>query len=233
MAIVAWPDVLRPTSFGYYHLDSDVSGGRSVGGGEQFIASPGPRWGASMALPIHYDEQVLAVRALRSKLQGRANPVVLPNFDGRRVSWPVEAGTGRVLTPRTASQLVGTYGLEGTAYAGAEIPPAAEINATVQTSVALRAVQMVINVAQGGPIKEGQQFGFAARLHEISEIVSLAGTVATVKFWPPLRNAAPAGTILEFTRPKCLMRCVNMGEELGALEMLRWADLNLQFVEYL
>ena len=29
------------------------------------------------------------------------------------------------------------------------------------------------------------------------------------------------------------MRCMNMSDQLGALEMLRFATLNLQFVEYL
>lgn len=233
MVNVAWPLALKPSSFGYKHLDSDVSGGRAVGGGEQFIVSPGPRWAASMTLPIWNDELVLAARALRSKLQGRANPAVLPNFDGRRLSWPIEAGTSRVLTPRVAHQLAGTYGLEGTPYAGPEIPTAAQINATM-AAAAVRATQVAITLTQGGPLKEGQQFGIASqRLYEISEIVSVVGAVTTVKIWPPLRVAATAGTVVQFTRAYCLMRCTNMSDELGALEMLRFATLNLQFVEYL
>src|SRR6187399_2824675 len=131
MVNVPWPVSLKPAEFGYFHLDQDISGGRAVGGGEQFIASPGPRWAAEMTLPIRTNDQVLAVRALRSKLQGRANPAVLPNFDGKRLSWPVEAGTGRVLTPRIAQQLEGTYGLDGTPYAGLDIPAAAQISATI------------------------------------------------------------------------------------------------------
>jgi hypothetical protein len=39
--------------------------------------------------------------------------------------------------------------------------------------------------------------------------------------------------VVQFTRAYCLMRCTNMGDELGALELLRFATLNLQFVEYL
>ena len=233
MANVAWPAALKPSDFGFFHMESDTSGGRSMGGGEQFIASPGPRWGASMTLPIRGDADVLTVRALRSKLQGRANPAILPNFDGRRLSLPIEAGTSRVLTPKVAHQLAGTYGLDGTPYAGPVIPAAAQINATM-AAAAVRATQVAITLTQGGALKEGQQFGIASqRLYEISEIVSVVGAVTTVKIWPPLRAAATAGTVVQFSRAWCLMRCMNMSDQLGALEMLRFATLNLQFVEYL
>jgi hypothetical protein len=233
MVNVGWPATLKPSDFGFYHMESDISGGRSMSGGEQFVGSPGPRWGASMTLPIRGDADVLTIRALRSKLQGRANPAVLPNFDGRRLSWPVEAATSRVLTPKVAHQLAGTYGLEGTPYAGPEIPTAAQINATM-AAAAVRATQVAITLTQGGPLKEGQQFGIASqRLYEISEIVSVVGAVTTAKIWPPLRAAATAGTVVQFTRAYCLMRCTNMSDELGALEALRYATLNLQFVEYL
>lgn len=242
MVNVVWPAALKPSEFGYRYIDADISGGRAVGGGEQFIISPGPRWSASMTLPIRSKEQVLAVRALRSQLQGRANPTLLPNFDGIRLSWPVEAATNRVITPRVAHQLAGTYGLDGTAYAGLTIPAAAQINATVQPGAAARATQLTIRVSQGGPILAGQQFGIASgaganRLYEIASVdlaVTGSGVVDyTVTFKPPLRAAASAGATVQFTRPVCLMRCINMGDELGALEVLRFANLNLQFVEYL
>jgi hypothetical protein len=233
MVNVAWPPSLKPSDFGYFHLESDTSGGRSMGGGEQFIASPGARWGATMTLPIRGDADVLTVRALRSKLQGRANPAILPNFDGRRLSWPIEAATGRVITPRVAHQLAGTYGLENTSYAGPVIPPAAQINATMEAA-AVRATQVAITVTQGGPLKEGQQFGIASqRLYEISAIVSVVGAETTAKIWPPLRAAATLGTAVQFTRAYCLMRCENLSDELRALESLRYATLNLSFVEYL
>jgi hypothetical protein len=215
-------------------MESDVSGGGAIGGSEQFVISPRPRWRATMTLPIRNNTQVLAVRALRSQLKGRANPAVLPNFDGRRLSWPVEAGTGRVMTPRIAHQLDGTYGLEGTAYAGPEIPAAAQIHATVQTSAAVGASQIAINMTQGGPILAGQQFGLSSqRLYEISEIVSVVGAVTTVNIWPPLRAAAAATQVVQFHRAWCLMRCENMSEQLQGLETLRFAELNLTFVEYL
>jgi hypothetical protein len=214
-------------------MDADVSGGASLGGAEQFVASAGSRWGASMTLPIFDNEGVLAMRALRSKLDGRANPVVLPNFDAQRQSWPIEAETGRVLTPRVAHWLDGTRGLDGTPYAGEEIPDRAQIAGTVTSTAALGATQVSITMTLGGPLKEGQQFGvFGLRIHEISEIVSVSGAVTVVQFRPRFRSVVAAGTAINFTRPRCLMRCLNLNDESRRLELMRFATLDLEFVEY-
>jgi hypothetical protein len=233
MVNVPWPVSLKPSDFGYSCRNYDISGGISVAGGEQFIASPGARWTASMELPIRSNADVLTIRALRSQLQGRANPTLLPNFDGLRVSWPVEAGTGRILTPKVAHQLAGTYGLEGTPYGGPAIPSAAQINATVQTAALLHATQIIINMTQGGPILAGQQFGIANRLYEIATVDLVAGANTTVTFKPPLRAAASVGAAVTFTRPVCLMRCVNLDEQTGKFAALRYATLSLEFVEYI
>ena len=233
MVNVAWPSKLQPQSFHTFFLDADVSGGVSLGGSEQIVASAGSRWGASMTLPIFDNEGVLAMRALRSKLDGRANPIVLPNFDGQRQSWPVEPLTGRVVTPRVAHWLDGTRGLDGTAYAGEDIPDRAEISGTVMTATAIGATQVSINMTQGGPLKEGQQFGvFGLRLHEIARILSVSGAVTTVEFRPRLRGAVAAGAPVQFTHPRCLMRCLNLNDESRRLELMRFATLDLEFVEY-
>lgn len=232
MASIAWPSVLKPSAFGFSYLDFDRSGGTGLGGGEQFVFSPGARWGASMRLPIRNKDQVLAVRALRSQLQGKANAAILPNFDGQRLSWPVEAATGRILTPRVAQYLEGTLGLDGTIYAPAAIPAAAQINATVQTTAAINATSIIISMTQGGPILAGQQFGIGQRLYEIATVDLVAGANTTVTFKPPLRAAATAGTAVLFTRPFCLMRCLNLDEQTKSLDLLRFAELDLDFVEY-
>jgi hypothetical protein len=234
MVNVAWPAKLQPQSFHNFHIDADTSGGGSLGGNEQFVASPGSRWGAEMSVPIFDKEGVLAMRALRSKLDGGANPIILPNFDGQRQSWPVEAETGRVLTPRVAHWLDGTRGLEGTAYAGADIPASAQISGTVTTTAALGATQVSLTMTQGGPLLAGQQFGvFNLRIHEISEIVSVVGAVTKVNFRPRFRSQVVAGTPIQFTRPKCLMWCRNLNDQAKLLELMRFTTLELEFVEYL
>jgi hypothetical protein len=174
------------------------------------------------------------MRALRSKLDGGANPIVLPNFDAQRQSWPVEPETGRVLTPRVAHWLDGTRGLAGTPYAGEEIPDRAQIAGTVTSTAALGATQVSITMTLGGPLKEGQQFGvFGLRIHEISEIVSVTGAVTKVNFRPRFRSVVAVGTAINFTRPRCLMWCRNLNDQARRLEFMRFTTLELEFVEYL
>lgn len=238
MTTFAWPDVLQPRDFGFYFLDADTSGGVALGGGEQVVFSPGPRWGAAMTVDIRNNDQVRAARGLRTNLRGRANPVALPNFDGQRLSWPIQVfggkSTGVVLHPGVTRDKT----LDGTAYEQPAIPTESEIVATLYADAALRATTADIHVTQGAAPKRGQQFGIGARLYEIGSVGPVAGPtppplVYTVTFWPPLRAAADEDDVVKFTRPTCLMRCMNLNEELRKLEMLRFATLNLEFVEYL
>jgi hypothetical protein len=198
---VDWPAVLKPQSFGYSLNNADISGGLAIGGGEQIVASAGPRWEADMSLGIWNNDQVRALRALSVLLMGRAVPVKLPNFDGQRLVW-------------------------------AE-PGESEILATLAANAALHATTVVVSVSQVLP---GQQFGIADRLYQIGTVT--AGAIVsgvrqhTLTFWPPLRAAATAGAVVQFTRPYCLMRCLNLNAEFRQLELLRFATLNLEFAEY-
>ena len=170
MVNVPWPAKLQPQSFHYFHIDADVSGGASLGGNEQFVASPGSRWGAVHELPIFDNEGVLAMRALRTQFEGGANPVILPNFDGQRQCWPVEPGTDRVLTPRVAHWLRRHTRPRRHGLCRRGHTDRAEITGTVTTAAALDATQIVITMTQGGPIKAGQQFGYSALvLYEIGK----------------------------------------------------------------
>lgn len=197
-----------------------------------------------MTLAIKNDDQVLALRALRSKLMGKANPVLLPNFDGRRLSWPVKEfnglPTGLVLTPKRTRNRA----LDGTIYEDPEIPDASEILAHVQEDANPRATTLVIHLTQGGFPVPGQQFGLDERLYEI---VSVADPISspggseyeiTLTIYPPLRDAAVGyvssggPTQVLFTRPVCQMRCMNLNDEFRKLDNLRFATLNLEFLEY-
>jgi hypothetical protein len=241
MTNVPWPADLKPSDFGYSYQSFDVSGGMTLAGNEQFVASPGPRWGASMVVPIRSYAHVLSVRTLRSQLQGRTNPVLLPNFDQVRVSWPVEAATGRILTPRVARRIDGTYALDNTSYAGPAIPTTAQIVAKVHPAALVRATQLTIRVSKGGPVLAGQQFGItsgggANRLYEIASVdtttVVGADTDYTITFKPPLRAAAADNATVSFTQPVCLMRCMNLDEQTRMFSGLRFATLSLEFMEY-
>jgi hypothetical protein len=197
MVNVPWPSEFTPTDGGYYQIESDTSGGQSIGGGEQFVVSPGARWGAKMTFHIWNSARLRAMRVLRSQLKGRANPVLLPNFD----------------------QL--------------NFPPGPIPAATFSAAFPIGATDVSVAVVAGsGGTPAGTQFGAASqRIYEIEESY-LVGAVRHLKIWPPLRRAVAIGNVLQFTNAVCLMRCMNMSEQLQALTDLRFTTLELEFEEY-
>jgi hypothetical protein len=78
----------------------------------------------------------------------------------------------------------------------------------------------------------GMFFSIDNRLYLIGT-VTYTGTVRTytVTFAPGLRVDAATGTSIEFSSPRCLMRLAedNIGDM--DLDMLRFADITLSFVE--
>lgn len=226
MTALAWPSVLKPQEV-LFHLESQSrSGGQSTSGIEQVVTSLAARWRASIRIAITNDAQILAARAFVSRLGGRVGTVLVPVFDARRASWPVDA-YGRALHPGFTRDKT----LDGTAYEDPAIPTESEIVAEASVGAAIRTSQVAINVVQGEPLLAGQYFGVGNYLHLITEIVSAVGTIQTVNFVPSLRVAVSAAAILTLTRPLCEMRLAadSVGEL--ALRNLRFGQLDLEFVE--
>lgn len=226
---IDWPAVLKPQSFGYFPIHFDISGGAAPDGTEQFVSSPGPSWGASMILLVRSNAELLALRALRMQTRGRAIPVNLPNFDGQRLSWPLHPQTGEARHPgRTRDRR-----LDGTPFENPEIPAESEIIAELSASAALRATTIGINITQGGALVPGQQFQLGASFCEIATIASVAGSITTVTFQPPLRASASAGDAIIFTTPTHPMRIMNLNEAFREVELLRFVPpLSLEFAEF-
>jgi hypothetical protein len=76
----------------------------------------------------------------------------------------------------------------------------------------------------------GIYFSIGSRLY-LMATVSKAGNVYTATFAPKLRITANVGSPIEFSQPKCLMRLAqdNIGQM--NLDMLKFADVSLSFVE--
>lgn len=223
----AWPELLKPVSFGFWPENASRSGGPALNGAEQTVASGAGRWRAAGTFRVRNDAQVRAARAFFAKVQGRAVEIRLPAFDGRRANWPIDA-QGRVLHPGATRRKA----LDGTVYEDPEIPPQSEIIATLNVGAAIGVSQTQINMTQGSPLRIGQYFGLGPdRLYIINEIVNVAGSVTTVRFWPPIREAGTLGQEVRLTRPQCLVKLLSDENVLRELELLRFADLTLEFRE--
>lgn len=217
--------------FGFWLENLSVSGGVALNGEEQNVFGENMRWRARGGFSFRTKDQILRGRALFDKLQGRAGTILVPTFDGKRVSWPVQeiaaGSTGVILHPGVTRD----RSLDGTAYADPEVPAASEVSATVQSDIALRATTGAINVSQGGPLLPGQYFGIGNFLYRIKGVTGPVGNVYGVSFLPPAREAHVATTVVKITRPVCEMRQASDDQGMKELQSMRFSDLTLEFVE--
>lgn len=226
MTALAWPAPLKPSDVLFALQNQSRSGGLALSGVEQVVTSFAARWRASIRVRVRSDAQILAARAFVSRLGGRVGTALVPAFDTRRASWPVDAW-GRTLHPGFTRDRT----LDGTAYEDPSIPDESAIDATVDSATALGALQISINVSQGEPPLAGQYFGVGNYLHLITEVVDSTGDVHTVNFVPRLRAAVSGGAAVTFTRPVSEMRLLTDDSGTLALRHLRFGDLDLEFVE--
>jgi hypothetical protein len=141
-------------------------------------------------------------RACRQICDGGVNPIVVPRNDGFFAPWPdgiAHGSTGRI----THSD--GTLFSDGTGYYQVTI------DVVTVGAAALRATSLNLNTIVCGPLLGGESFSIThttlgKRMYEIATVVYSDATHATVTFMPPLRQAVPDGTFVDFERPGCLMR---------------------------
>lgn len=221
---IAWPDTWKPIDGGFFLDNPSRGGGPGIDGREQTVASMGMRWRAQFRFAVRTREQVLDGRALFGLLLGRANAVALPVFDGLRAPWPTLYGE-RLHPGRTREKE-----LDGTIYEDDEIPSRSAINATVSGLTALGATSIVVAVTQGGTPRSGQYFGVGERAHLITGVAG-GSTPYTLTFVPPLRAAVANGATVLFADPVCAMKQVADDQGLKTLQLLRFGDLTLDFVE--
>lgn len=221
-----------PYDWGFWLENLSVSGGVALNGEEQNVFGENMRWRARGKVNFRTADQVRDGRGLFARLQGRAGTLLVPTFDGKRVSWPIEDFngnvTGVVLHPGVTREPL----LEGTVYQSLEIPARSEVICTLTDAVALRATSANMTFAQGGPPLAGQYFGLANALYIVKSVTGPAsGDVYTVTFLPPARATAADNATVKWTRPVCEMRQASDDQGIKELQSLRFADVSVEFVE--
>lgn len=191
--------VLPTAFFGIYAKDVDIeqaatSGGVALNGNEDIIASDGGgRWYADMGdIALHRREKVMAWRAFKSALRGGVDPFVFPICDARHQ--PVQ---GRALTTHS----------DGTSFSDDSLYSQGDCSAELTADAALRATTITIAMTLGKPLIGGERFTidhptFRHRAYQIGQITAQTDESATLQFHPPLREAAPAGTEIDFNCPR-------------------------------
>ncbi|WLB14981.1 hypothetical protein [Bradyrhizobium japonicum] len=100
----------------------------------------------------------------------------------------------------------------------------------------LRATSLDIDIAYAGQLMGGESFSIeheAAgwRMYEIATVDQVDDSHATIAFNPPLREAVTDGTVLEFDRPRCLMRLVQPSSMNLTVQPWTFNSASVDFVE--
>lgn len=141
-------------------------------------------------------------RAVRQISNGGATPLIVPRNDALFVPWP--SGLSRRIG-LDVPHGDGTLFSDGVGYYQSVI------DITAAADADLRAVAMVLDITYAGDLVGGEAFSIQHptmdwRMYEIATVDMVSDTEANITFNPPLREAVPAGTRIEFDRPRCKMR---------------------------
>lgn len=224
MYALPWPPQLRARSVSFAMDSPSRSGGRSLAGIEQIVASGVGLWRASLDIAVRREHEALAWRALLAGLQGRAGTVLVPTRQAYR---PVDRN-GSPLSPCD----VAGYGGGSFNFDLSGFGQGALTHATLASPAALGATQIAVTLVNGDGPRPGHYFGIGERLYLVSAVwrETTAGPTQ-VRFWPRLREAAPAGERVILDRPVCLMRLAEDASGAATLDLGRFADVSLSFVE--
>jgi hypothetical protein len=203
-------------------ITRNLTGSTSIAGATQVIGSGAGLWQATVTNIVIRDRQTnLLWRTIDGLLEGRRNPILIPTCEGKRQPFP--------------SFQLGAYGLiphsDGTYFSDRSGYSQKVIAATLTADIARGAAQASLNVAVGGVPEPGQYFSIGARLYRIKSISALAGPLISFSFWPPAREAAGSGSVVEFDQPVCKMRLKDDNAFQIDMNLNRRATPSLDFIE--
>ena len=227
MTTILWPiNTLRAQNVAFDIASRSLAAPASVSGVSQVVASDAGIWKATLGgIVVRSREAVIAFRALANLLEGRLNPVMVPTC---RAYQPIPSG----FTSTTAAALLDdvphsddAFFEDDTGYGGSTA------NIVLTNSVASRAVSANITIEYGGQLEPGMFFSLGDRLYRVRTAVYSTPTAAAITFRPPLREAATAGDVLEIDRPACRMRLLDDSQMDLELQLRRFSNPSVSFIE--
>ena len=233
MTAIIWPiQTLYPASGGFNPAAATVAGGVAIGGGSQVSASSQGLWAASFkGVNAESREQILAAHALAAKLEGAANPVIVPWFGITALIAPLPSGVTSIEPYDPVPHSDGSYFSDGSVYAHSPV-----IVVTASGSAAAGAASISVTIASSGEIMAGMHFStgedVTRRLYRIKSVIYATATTATITFWPNLRHAVASGATLDFEKPECVMRLASDMNASLLLDAPHRGTLDIDFVEY-
>lgn len=226
--MLVWPRALMaPETEGWRRRGVTVSPGMGASGiSRRSRTDGGGLWVCEMtAIELWTPQQLHLAAAMELQLEVGITPIIVPRFAHHLAPLP----EGATLNP-TSPHSDGTPFSDGSLYVGQGI------EATTAASAALRATTLQITLTAIAALLGGEPFSIVhptkgKRLYGIASIQAIEDGVATVTIKPPLREATPAGTNLDFDDPGCVMTLANE-DWLSPLDASHEQTAAPVFVEY-
>lgn len=224
MAVIAWPSALRARSMNPHPRSRVVSGGRSLAGIEQRVASDAGYWSLSIdGIRVNTRERAAAYRWLISRLRAD-DEVVVPVCD---VYKPVGArGTASSITLSSSAALRATT--LALTVSGVDI----EVGHYFSIANKLYMIDAILS----GPTDSLLINPIATDTNFLDEpwTDSVSGSVAySVSIFPPLRSSASSGAAVTFNNLAMTCRLDDISSGDLELDLGRFGSPSLSLVEAL
>lgn len=214
--MIYWPPLLAPLSVAVDVLNRSVAGTPSLSGLSQHVVSSAGVWAITYTgVGLTGPARIKTWRAIQALAEGRVNRIVVPI---RERSY---------LKPATRSHAPHEDDAphdDGADYAG-------DVDAVVAADAPRGATTLRIATAVAALVDAGQHCSVRDRLYRIKTVDDVTAGVATVRVWPPLREAVTAGAVVALVSPTCTVRLASDGEMDHALSALQSAAPTVRFIE--
>lgn len=221
--MISWPlDALTPNAVSMVPNFRNSSGSTSLSGASQIVGSASGIWEARLVdVAIRRAADVVLWETIEILLEGRLNPILVPIMEGTRQPFP----PGQTAPYDSIPFDDGAFFDDGAGFYEAVI------SATLGAPLARNITTAVISLAYGRELRPRDYFSVGDRLYRIKTVESVVGGLHTVKFWPRAREAAAAGSHVEFDRPACKMRLKTDTEMALDKDLSKFAAPTIEFVE--
>jgi len=224
MATILWPrSVLKPKRDPFNIAPRTLAGPSSVSGVTQVTASDAGIWKATFSDIIirRGSPSVLAFRAIANLLEGRLRPILVPRCCAYQPFDPGGNGAADKVPHSDTSP-----------FSDGGLYRSRSIDIRLTSNIPLRGTTANISLVTAGQLQPGMDFSIGERMYRIRTVQMTGTNTATITFRPPAREAAPAGSEMEFDYPVCRMRLASDSEMDLDLDLIsQWSFPTVNFIE--
>ncbi len=220
-----WDYRVAPRSVGFFRRGHTIAGSPAQSGLREIDEVKAEHWTARLGqVPAAGAIDVKAYRALSAISECGGNLIRVPAFDNEQRPFPLVDGVP-ISTVGSTEYTDQTRFTDGTGFK--------ELTIKVKLTIShLRgSTEIAATVSNAGPITGGEYFTLGERLHCITEVLTVVGTLQTWRIWPRLRQNYPQNKPLNFDRPTCLMRLASDQADDITIEFGINGVANIEFIE--